>query len=244
MTTQTDFRAGLLNPDAPMPEGLTNAHGVPSPKRYGVYRNNVTVSLVDALQTGFPAIHSLLGDQNFRALATHFARANPPQSPLMMLYGADFAQFLAHTQALAHLPYLPDIAALEYGLRTSYHAANHDPQPFSALQSLAPEQIDDAKLSLAPSAILLQSVWPIHDIYTFALDPTAPQPQAAAQDILILRKEFDPKPHLLPANAAKFIRALGAGKTLSQAIENAPDTDVGAILTLLFTEGAIARITV
>ena len=243
MTTQTEFRAGLLNPDAPMPAGLTNAHGAPSPKRYGVYRNNVTVSLVDALQTGFPAILSLLGEQNFRAIATQYARANPPKSPLMMLYGAEFSHFLARIEALAHLPYLPDIAALEFGMRKSYHAADHDALPIDALQSLPPDQIDGAKLSLAPSAILMQSKWPIHDIYSYALDPTGPKPQGIAQDVLILRAEFDPKPHCLPTGSAGFVRSLGAGKTLAEAIEAAPEADIGAVLGLLFGQGAIAQIT-
>ena len=43
------FAAGLTDPTCPTPSGVIGPRGKSAVKRYTVYRNNVTVSLIDAL---------------------------------------------------------------------------------------------------------------------------------------------------------------------------------------------------
>jgi hypothetical protein len=101
--------------------------GRPAGRRFNVYRNNVAASLTDALATGFPVIAKLLGEEFFRAMAGVFLRAHPPGDPRLQLWGGKFPGFLARFEPVAHLPYLPDMARLELGLRQSYHAADAAP---------------------------------------------------------------------------------------------------------------------
>ena len=49
MSTQTAFAAALLDPDLPPPDRLIAWNGSDPARRFAVYRNNVVVSLVDAL---------------------------------------------------------------------------------------------------------------------------------------------------------------------------------------------------
>ena len=58
---------GLLNADAAAPGFLTSSSGVNDPRRYAVYRNNVTVSLIRALEANFPAIRRPGTDSASRA---------------------------------------------------------------------------------------------------------------------------------------------------------------------------------
>ncbi|WP_372833199.1 HvfC/BufC N-terminal domain-containing protein, partial [Puniceibacterium confluentis] len=127
MTSQSAFHAALLDAATAVPAGLTDGNGHSAGRRYAVYRNNVAVSLRDALETGYPAIARLLGRENFRHVAGLHLRASPPETPCMMLYGADFPDFLASLAPLAHLPYLADVARIEWGLRCAYHAADSTP---------------------------------------------------------------------------------------------------------------------
>ena len=60
--SQSDFRAALLDSDRPVPDGLTDGDGHPTTRRFSVYRNNVTVALIDAMRAGFPVLVKLLGD--------------------------------------------------------------------------------------------------------------------------------------------------------------------------------------
>ena len=87
MSSQSAFAAALLNPDLPCPGGLTTWNGSDPELRFAVYRNNVTVSLIDALADTFPVVQALVGEEFFRAMARVFAQANPPRSRLMAYYG-------------------------------------------------------------------------------------------------------------------------------------------------------------
>ncbi|MCW3781936.1 HvfC/BufC N-terminal domain-containing protein [Defluviimonas salinarum] len=240
--SQSEFRAALLDPSRPAPEGLTGPAGQPAGRRFDVYRNNVTVSLTEALRQAFPVIRKLVGEEFFTAMAREHLRAHPPASPLMMFYGAAMPAFLETFPPVAHLGYLPDIARLELALRQSYHAADAAPVAAEALQTLTPDAFVAARLRLAPSVRLLRSCWPIHAIWTAnARNGTAPK-QATAEDVLIVRPDFDPEPLLLPAGAAPFVAALAEGRTVGEALDAAGAFDLTATLGLLLGGSAIVGI--
>ena len=67
--SQAKFTQALLNPEAAIPAGLIDPQGRPAGKRFNVYRNNVIVSLMDAMETAFPVIQKLIGAENFRNLS-------------------------------------------------------------------------------------------------------------------------------------------------------------------------------
>ena len=246
--SQSDFRAAILNSDLDVPEGLNDAQGRPAGRRFDVYRNNVAVSLSEALESGFPVIAKLLGDQNFKAIAGVFLRQNPPETPMMMHYGAAFPDFLRAFEPLAHLGYLGDVAELELAIRRSYHAADCQTVDGDVLARIPPEQLEDLCLGIAPSVEVLSSPWPVYDIWTFNMVKDAPKPRAGAQDVLVTRIDFDPEPHLLASGGAVFVRALQSGATLgvaaNEATNEVADFDLGATLTLLLSGQAITTATI
>lgn len=244
--SQHMFRDALLDGAAPVPDGLIDGANRPAGRRYSVYRNNVAVSLTEALREGFPVITKLLGQQNMDGLSGLFLRAHPPSSPLMMFYGEDFPEFIANLPQLAHLGYLPDVARLELALRRSYHAADAAALDPAELGALAPEALMAAGLGLAPAVQVLRSPWPIHAIWRYNTEDGAPKPPAEAQDVVVLRPEFDPEPHVLPAGGADFLDALAHGAPLGTAHEaatrTAPDFDLGPLLALLLQGGALVSL--
>ncbi len=240
--TQSEFRAALLDPERPAPSGLTDPQGRPAGRRFDVYRNNVTVSLTDALRQAFPVVRALVGDEFFAAMAREFLRAHPPPSPLLMFYGTEFPGFLAAFPPVAHLGYLPDIARLELALRQSYHAADADPVAPEALQSLAPDALVAARLALAPALRLLRSRWPIHAIWSANTRGTPVPKAVTAEDVLVVRPDYDPEPLCLPEGAAPFVAALMAGDTVGAALGAGGDFDLTATLGLLIGARAITAV--
>lgn len=243
--TQTVFTSALLAADAPVPPGVVDPTGRVSQKRFNVYRNNVASSLTEALVTGFPVIHKLVGDAFFRAMAGVFLRAHPPQSPVLSGYGEALPAFLESFPPVAHLPYLADVARLELALRASYHAADQRALAPEAFAAIPPETLMETRFTLAPALILLRASHAAFDIWRANMVTDAPKPRAEAQDIAVTRPGFDPAPHLLPAGAFAFLSALQSGETFGNALTvaqvEAPDFDLTPTLSLAFAEQLFAE---
>ena len=239
---QAQFAEALLNPEAAVPEGLVDPEGRPAPKRFSVYRNNVASSLTRALEAAFPTVRKLVGDEFFAAMAVVFLRAHPPTSRMLMLYGAEFPGFLEAFPPVRHLGYLPDVARLDQAMRESYHAADSAPLHEAAFQRLLGTDIAGMRLHLAPSLRLVRSSWPIVSIWA-ANAEGGPARRTGAEDALVLRPEFDPKPHGLPPEGGAFVAGLLAGQSLGEALDHAgPKLDLPAILGQLIAAQAITGV--
>lgn len=236
---QSAFTAALLDPSAAIPAGVVDPHGHAAPKRFSVYRNNVASGLTRAMEASFPVIRKLVGDQFFAAMAVEFALAHPPKSQVLMQYGDDFASFLEIFPPVAHLGYLPDVARLEQAVRASYHAADATPMPADALAALPEAELLASRLILAPSVRLIQSAWPICAIWRANME-NGPPPTAIGEDVIVLRPEFDPRPHVLPPGGAGFLRHIMADASFGEALGHAdPSLDLTAVLALLLSGQAI-----
>jgi len=240
MTHQSRFAQALLDPTQPAPNGLVNPFGGPAGTRFDIYRNTVAVSLTEALGTGFPTIRKLVGDAFFKAMAGVFLRAHPPDDPRLATYGGQFPGFLARFQPVAHLPYLPDIAKLDLGLRQAYHAA--DATPLS-VTGRAPAEVMELRARLAPATLILPSRYAIHDIWRYNAEPGAPKPGKAAQGVIITRPRFDPAPHILPKGGLTLARHLKGKLSIAEALTATlaieADADAAALLSLFLTTGAL-----
>ena len=245
MSAQPAFARALLDPEADVPPGITGPDGRPAPKRFSVYRNNVAASLTRALEASFPTVRKLVGEEFFAAMAVVFLRAHPPRSRVLMLYGDAFPGFLAGFPPVAGLGYLPDVARLDQAMRESYHAADSAPLSEAGFQRLSGADIGGLRLQLAPSLRRIRSRWPVVSIWA-ANAEGGPTPAPVAEDALILRPDFDPRPHRLPIGGGAVVQGLMDGLALDEILGSVPDdqpTDLSAILTLLIAGRAIVGVT-
>ncbi|MEP3639115.1 MAG: DNA-binding domain-containing protein [Paracoccaceae bacterium] len=240
--TQTTFRKAVLMANDPTPSGLVDGQGRAAEDRFSVYRNNVTVALLDALHKGFPILHKLVGTDRFTSLLRAFIQAHPPSDPRMMFYGQAMPEFLETFAPLEHIGYLPDIARLECALRASYHAAEAKPITATLLTNLRETQ----SMVFAPSLKLVQSHWPLWDIWHFNTDKNAAKPREIQQDVLITRRLFDPTPHALSKGGGIWMTHLMSGSPLGLALDAAydvePEFDMTHLLMLLVQENALIEI--
>jgi hypothetical protein len=110
-TTVRAFAAALDEPSAPPPTMTHGRMGAPDARRFAVYRNNVAVGLIGALEARYPVSRRIAGDDLFRAMARTFVRAHRPPSPLMIAYGGEFPEFVrAYLAAAEAKPSLEDDA--------------------------------------------------------------------------------------------------------------------------------------
>ncbi|SMX37608.1 HvfC/BufC N-terminal domain-containing protein [Octadecabacter ascidiaceicola] len=241
ITTQTDFRTALLDPSSPAPNGVQNPDGVPATKRFDVYRNNVAVSLTDALETAFPVVNKLVGTDFFRAMAGVYLRAHPPTSPVMMFYGDEMPDFLAGFGPAQSVPYLPDVARLELAMRHSYHAEDASPIEPDALAKIAPDTLPNVTFTFAPTVHLIPSNYPLHSIWW--ANTHGGDIAKAAQPTLITRPEFDPSVDPLTPEQTAVLAALIDGTPLGAALQiGGAGFDLGPLLGLLLSRNALISI--
>lgn len=217
------FAAGLLNPEQPLPLAV-KGH---TPRRYSVYRNNVTVGLLRALESNFPAIRRLLGESYFAGLAREFVHAHPPQSPLLFLYGAAFPAFLAEQGDLLRFPYLADVARLEQQWRLSYHEADVPLLHPSTFEGMDGEAVMNLRFTPHPAAALLRSPYAVHAIFLANRDKGRGQVNdpTQAECVLVTRPFYDVHVRLLSPAQFAFLSALMAGECLGDAAEQGANAD-------------------
>ena len=243
---QQAFAATVRSAERPLPGGLRCPESALLAHRFSVYRNNHYASLIDALRDTCPAVARLVGDEFFTAMAGSYVAAHAPDSPVMLEYGDRFADFVAAFEPAANLPYLADVARLEYAWYRAYHAAEADSLRPGDLTDVAPDRAGDLLFRFHPSVQLLDSTWPVLSIWEANADPARDgsiAPDLGPESILIVRPRHDVQVLRLPDAGYEFLTALGAGSTLSQSAQRAQNTNSGfdlpANLQGLLESGAV-----
>lgn len=238
---EAQFASALLDPDLPAPAAISPAYR----SRFAIYRNNVAVSLIEALATRFPALSQVVGDAFFTEAARLFVANHPPTSRMIAFYGDGFANFLETLPACAELPYLGDLARLEAAHTRAYHAGDDTPLGPQTLASLAPESLGDLRLTLHPAVTVIESAHPIVTIWAMNAGEQllAEIDDWRGEAALISRPRFDVEVRALPPGGAAFLKALAQGTPLAEAAAiaqaAAADFDLPVNLAALFSTGLV-----
>jgi Putative DNA-binding domain len=237
------FSPPLLNPDKATPPTVAGPSGKAALKRYNVYRNNVTVSLIDALAAVYPAVQRITGVEFFRAMARSHMRATPPNSPLLFEYGREFPVFIERYEYARSMPWLADIARIERAWLDAYHAADGAQMAPAALASVPLEQLADLVFVPHPATRIVCSKFAAVTIFAAnrSEEPVGSINAGAPEDALITRPNLDVVVRHLPAGGAIFLRNLISGRTLGEAaaaaLEAAPAFDIGASIAGMIEAG-------
>jgi hypothetical protein len=243
------FAAGLIDPERATPAIVAGPAGKAAAKRYNVYRNNVTVSLIDALAAVYPAVQRITGVDFFRAMARFHIRATPPTSPLLFEYGRDFPAFIERYEHARAMPWLADTARLERLWLDAYHAEDAEPLSAGTLAAVAPERLADLVFVAHPATRLVRSPFSVVTIFAAnrGADTVGRIDASSPEDALITRPELDVVVRHLPPGGAVFVLGLMAGQSLGEAaaaaLQASPAFDIAANIAGLIEAGAFAAIT-
>jgi len=217
--------------------------------RLRVYRHHVAHSLGSALAATFAAVHALVGDAFFRSMARSFIGQTLPTQPVLAEYGADFPAFVADYVPAASLPYLADIARLDWALNVAFHSPAGRRLAAADLAGIAAERLPALSLAVPEGASLIGSRYPIDRIWA------ASQPGATADtvdlgdgraDLLVLRRSDDAVFIVLETGEAAFVAALIDGRSLEEAAEQGscaePSFDLSKVFARLLGLEAFAAL--
>jgi hypothetical protein len=211
------------------------ADGIAAADRLNIYRNTLYGTLSNALRLSYPVVHRLVGAEFFETSAQKFIEGEPPRGAYLDEYGAGFPDFLARFAAAASVPYLSDVARLEWEVSCALHAPDATPLDVAALHEVAEGDHDRVRFVPHPSVRMIRADFPVDTIWRAVLD----QDDAALGAIdlsdaplwlLVQRLPIGIDVRRLNEAAWRCTSALCAGRPLEEAIEGAPAVDVSTLL--------------
>ncbi len=207
--------------------------------RLAVYRGNVVGACTKALAGTYPIVAKIVGESFFEGLAREYLRRFPSASGDLNQFGASLAQFVARFEHTRDLPYLPDVARMEWLAHRMYYASD-EPEPDHRLA---------AGIHLASRFALLASPWPLARMWEVHQDDYEGEFsvdfEAGAERILVYRPQFRVLVGRLSAGSYRFLERARAGAPVAAALDAAlvaePGFDLGAALAAWVEAGVIVN---
>jgi len=150
--------------------------------RLALYRRTMMGAWRQALATAYPVVHALIGLECFTDLARHYAMLHPSTNGDLHRFGARLAEVIAAYPATMALPYLSDVAALEWAVHRARHAADTPPVSRERIAGLSPAELLSSRFVMHPACWWMASAHPICSIWA------AHQPDSAIELSSIVRK--------------------------------------------------------
>ncbi len=223
---QASFGLALRDIGAPLPP--IRAKGLDAARRLQVYRNNHSIALASALRAVYPVTERLVGEDFFTAAADAYGAANPSHSGNIQDYGGALPAFLAAYVPAMSLPYLPDVASLEWRRLQTAVALPHQPMDLQALAAVPAESLPELYFHHQPAARAFESRFPVLSIWQFCQE-AEPKGELdlglGAQCVLFSRPALDVEMRLLSKGEYAFLQRLCRGATFEAACRAALDAE-------------------
>lgn len=219
-----------VQPDSMADPGETPLNpqgGAPGEERMAVYAEGYLVRIREALDETYEAVRQVLGREAFADLARDYARRHPSRDYNLSRAGRHLPAFLAEHPLTRELPFLPDLAALEWAVSGAFHAFEQPPISSAELASLsegtagqAAQGFEVARLRFQPAVRLVSSEWPILDIWEQRKRPRGEVSVDLAgrpQRVLIFRQGVHVRCESLEPAQHDLLAGLLVGRTLGEA---------------------------
>lgn len=220
---------GAGAPEQSLPLFVGDGHDVA--RRLAVYRSNVLATSGQALAAAYPVIARVVGAEFFEALARAYLTHSPSTSGDLNQYGMQFPAFLEGFPHVRELPYLPDLARLEWAVHRAHYAADLDPLDVSRLALVPEADQPSLRLKLNPLCELLESRYPLARIWEIHQKDYGGEFSVQFHDgpfrTLVSRPRFRAQAAAIGVGEYAFLAAAAAGATLSEALDRALRADPG-----------------
>lgn len=225
---QAAFAAHVAGGDRADLAAAVVSDSISAEARLRVYRHHVAYSLGTALAATFPTVQALVGEEFFRTMVGRFVVRELPCQPVLSEYGAGFPAFVADYAPASGLPYLGDVARLDWALNVAFHSPMDRRLSAADLAAIAVEQLPSLQVVLSKGATLIGSRFPIDRIWNASQPGASADPVDLASgraDLLVLRRPDDAAFIVLERGEAAFAAALIEGNSLEAAAGRALGAD-------------------
>jgi hypothetical protein len=244
---QAAFAAHLSGHDQPELVAAIGGDAPTALQRLQLHRHHVTRSVGAALAATFPTVAAVVGQEFFALLARGFGVGTALEDPVLSRYGEHFPQFVAAAQAMHGLPYLADVARLDWALNVAFHAGLEPRLSAADLAGRPQDSLLSLSARLPAGSSLIESAYPL-DLIWQASQPSSSVGKvdlaAGPTCLVVFRRSEDAAFAVLAPSEAAFIERLRRGDRLATAVRYVTqveeDFDLAATLGRVLGLGLLA----
>jgi hypothetical protein len=252
---QHQFLDGIYHPSTTTPflNSIQVNPRVSRETQFDIYRNSIIGRLQKALKAIYPVCYYLVGHDFFMHLASCYIEVTPSYSPDLNTYGENLSDFIRPFPNTECLPYLADVASLEWAWHRLYGAPDSSAFDFQKLANLYATAGEDIVFLLPPRTTLLTSPYPVHRIWevnqpNYTDDTTIILETDQTYAIFIWQQQHVFHIHLIaPVEwqiLSWFQQGLSFGQVCERAGELFPDLNMAELLPEFVKKGWLADVAV
>lgn len=216
------FKSALRDATHADVKKVSGTFHIARPERISVYSNGYVARLNEALSEVFEAVRHLVGHDVFTDLVEDYATVYPSHDYNLNNVGRHLPEFLKTGRFTEKLGFLPDLAALEWQVCRSFHAFDEKPFELASLKAASEEDWSHLRLTFQPSLGLVESTWPILDLWNARRAPLSGLKidlVGRPQRVLVWRQGTDIRCELLDPLQHRLLSELLSRRTLGEACE-------------------------
>ena len=138
---------------------------IPGQERLAVYAEGYRVRFRDGVSEVYEAIRWILGESQFAELVKNYSLKYPSRDTNLSFVGKYLPEFISTLPLAKQLPFIMDLAKLEWQLCGAFHAFDKIPVSPDELSKLSPEALTQGRFIFQASLFTITSDWPILDIW-------------------------------------------------------------------------------
>jgi hypothetical protein len=216
---QRVFARDLLQDSAQATTLITDAPPVPPATRLDVYRNAYSARLVEALETDYPALKHLTGEDVFVDICHAYIRSHPSTYRSLRWYGQRLAGFLEQDAVNAAAA---EMARFEWGFVEAFDARDVDVLSEPDMAGIAPERWPGITVRFHPSTQRIPLSWNTVENWQAAKEgepASTPARQTETQSCLIWREGLVTRYRTLEPDEARALESMAEGATFAALCE-------------------------
>lgn len=193
---QQHFKKSIFNDKEDILNSLIVEGDLDARKRIQIYRNNIFISLQESLGNIYPTIQILVGADCFKALAKEYIIQHPSTSGDLHTFGDRFSDFLSIFSLDKSIPYLSEVASLEWAKHRAFHGPNYKIFELKKLVMAPEEKYGEIKFKLNPTCELLTFRFPVLHIWKICHaenkdDGEIVNLSEGPEKVLVIRRELE-----------------------------------------------------
>lgn len=215
---QQIFYNGIVKLDGEA-ENLIVDHGqLAARERLNIYAEAYRLRLIEALSDSYPALHTLMGDDDFESLCLHYINAHPSTHFSIRYFGQHMSEFIAHHHSGSHSELLSEMALFEWSLINAFDAKNETSLTMEQLARVEISEWPNLCFTLSASLQKLDFHWNVPALWKSIeqnAEPQAPEKNEQSVTWLIWRPQLETQFRSLNSTETEAFNAMQSGRNFS-----------------------------